>query len=1207
MPFRTPPVPGPQSKKFRPEAAYNTLPVILTLSPNASGLAGGGTVTMTGQHFRNNPDGSAPVVLVNGVAATDVMVITSTSITFTVPASVTTGVVDVTLTCGSQTVTLVAGFTYYEVVLAALTPAYGPFSGGTRVLLSGYNFTDGATITFDGNAATDVTFIDDQHYSCLTPAHAVGAVDVVLTTTEGTATLPKAFRYTLLTRGEDIRRVPGIVIRDVLNNVPNSCTFTVDGNSQKPYGGEKIGVIDEKDGDRLLFAGTVQTVEEAYEDQTDQVVWNVTAVDFTWLMNKRRPYGAYTLISASEIVKDLVSKYAPGFTSVHVQSGLARVSIVLDGTLDFSTTLNKIASMIGGGHWYVDYDQDVHFFHTVPPLTQLPELPQTEIRSAIAHGRGSAMTVAETTEHYPSVGGGGGGQTLRFFFSTFVYDDGSESGFSDASDPVFLSEGLKWAFSDVPLGTDVGTHACVKRRLYFTANGTSRKFPFAELQDNTTTAFETFGDLHFATADLVTFAGSNAPGTPTVAPPPFGSTAIIAASESTQDNVPPASGAGTVLHGLSGPNSFLQIKITNIYRDMTESAPSEPSNVFTRTDGKAIRLENLPLGPTINDVDVIARKVYVTLRDPNDVRLQGTWGPVDTFNLFIIPDNTSTEYDPVTQVNSIYDSRVPPAIPGVDPVDNEVIWPNPDGPNLEDVDLPDDIDDDNEDLLRDPPFRSSQDLSQVRNKVAVRGVGTTLTEAASQGDTTIDVAETSFFATSQGQVYLGGQIIDYTGVTAVSGPGTLFLQQGLSTDLPEGTAAYLFMEVQDLESQAALAKIELDKDGNPTDGVHEYTVTDSSLASPLQLYMRGMAELEMFAKPLVTITYATRDSKTKAGKKVHVDLTNPPIEGDFLIQEVTIDQVHDESDQITPRYGVKASSTKYELTDLLLRVLGDEGTPLSQGGAGVSSAGLVTKVENTFKTEGFGFQRGGWWQHWSVGALVSNFNFVSVGLPDLTTTGTAAQYLDTSEGENSLYIGVNNNRADRSWLMFETTAVTNNTSGAHSAIETAIEDNFDMQCLIRTPKDQLTDGIYWCGFQTPGSGLWTTKSGINTKLLMIRYSPLDADSGWTAVLQQIGVGHSQYTKPLGVIPQVNTEYLMRIKTQGGPQYANMSVSFQINGGQWTTISFQQTIDLAQSPPYNMPVIDDTNARGLGFIVGVVNRGTTQKRLFWRRASLVAER
>jgi len=116
--------------------------------------------------------------------------------------------------------------------------------------------------------------------------------------------------------------------------------------------------------------------------------------------------------------------------------------------------------------------------------------------------------------------------------------------------------------------------------------------------------------------------------------------------------------------------------------------------------------------------------------------------------------------------------------------------------------------------------------------------------------------------------------------------------------IPQGSNVSNYFEAEDHESQKFLAKIELDKDGRVTDGIHEYTIVDTSLKATFQLFMRAYAELELFSKPIVMVRYATRDPKSRSGQTVSINLTTPPCVGDFLIQSVQIDQIHDESDQL---------------------------------------------------------------------------------------------------------------------------------------------------------------------------------------------------------------------------------------------------------------------------------------------------------------------
>lgn len=82
--------------------------------------------------------------------------------------------------------------------ILTITPSSGPLSGGTTVDIAGFNFTAGATVTFDGVLATAIV-VTPAHIFCNTPAHAIGAVNVVVTNPDlQTATLVNGFSYMAL-------------------------------------------------------------------------------------------------------------------------------------------------------------------------------------------------------------------------------------------------------------------------------------------------------------------------------------------------------------------------------------------------------------------------------------------------------------------------------------------------------------------------------------------------------------------------------------------------------------------------------------------------------------------------------------------------------------------------------------------------------------------------------------------------------------------------------------------------------------------------------------------------------------------------------------------------------------------------------------------------------------------------------------------------
>jgi len=79
--------------------------------------------------------------------------------------------------------------------VTTVTPNTGVPGGSTAIALVGTNFTGATGVTFGGTAATSVVVVDDTHITCVTPAHAAGAVDVVVTTPAGSGTKTGGYTY----------------------------------------------------------------------------------------------------------------------------------------------------------------------------------------------------------------------------------------------------------------------------------------------------------------------------------------------------------------------------------------------------------------------------------------------------------------------------------------------------------------------------------------------------------------------------------------------------------------------------------------------------------------------------------------------------------------------------------------------------------------------------------------------------------------------------------------------------------------------------------------------------------------------------------------------------------------------------------------------------------------------------------------------------
>jgi len=169
---------------------YIAAPAISSINPTSGPAAGGTSVVLTGSNFTG-----ATAVTLGGTAATSFTVVSATQITAVTPAHAA-GAVNVVVTTPGGNATATGGFTYIAVpAISGVNPASGSPAGGTSVVLTGSNFTGATAVTLGGAAATSFIVDSATQITVVTPAHAAGAVDVVVTTSNGSATAVGGFTY----------------------------------------------------------------------------------------------------------------------------------------------------------------------------------------------------------------------------------------------------------------------------------------------------------------------------------------------------------------------------------------------------------------------------------------------------------------------------------------------------------------------------------------------------------------------------------------------------------------------------------------------------------------------------------------------------------------------------------------------------------------------------------------------------------------------------------------------------------------------------------------------------------------------------------------------------------------------------------------------------------------------------------------------------
>ncbi|MEU6582437.1 IPT/TIG domain-containing protein [Nocardia sp. NPDC046763] len=167
---------------------YVGVPTVISVSPNSGPVTGGAVVTVTGTGFT-----SATAVSFGATPATLFFVLSDTQILAIAPPG--TGTVQVTVTTAAG-VSAGVPFTYRPVpTLSSISPATGPITGGTTVILTGTGFTGATAVFFGILPAASFTVNSDTQITAVTPP-GLGTVPVTVTTAAGTSS-GLAFTYVL--------------------------------------------------------------------------------------------------------------------------------------------------------------------------------------------------------------------------------------------------------------------------------------------------------------------------------------------------------------------------------------------------------------------------------------------------------------------------------------------------------------------------------------------------------------------------------------------------------------------------------------------------------------------------------------------------------------------------------------------------------------------------------------------------------------------------------------------------------------------------------------------------------------------------------------------------------------------------------------------------------------------------------------------------
>ena len=224
-------------------------------------------------------------------------------------------------------------------VVDAVSPDSGGMTGGDQVLIVGSGFTQQSTVTFDGTPSPDVWVIDDQQIIAVTPAHARGYADVVVSDPVSPAgTLENGFRFLDVTPPVITTTVTGTLglnnwyVSDVM------VTFTVeDPESEIEWQYcDDVGVINE---DTALFLGCNAQSEGGFNGDGVEIQRDATPPTASIVVPQPRTYQLNEIAALNYDCSDNMS----GIEFCTPSAGGTLLDTSAIGTFAFSVTATDVA------------------------------------------------------------------------------------------------------------------------------------------------------------------------------------------------------------------------------------------------------------------------------------------------------------------------------------------------------------------------------------------------------------------------------------------------------------------------------------------------------------------------------------------------------------------------------------------------------------------------------------------------------------------------------------------------------------------------------------------------------------------------------------------------------------------------------------------------------------------------------------------------
>ena len=164
-------------------------PFIASVAPGQGTIVGGTPITISGAYFTG-----ATSVTIGGELATNLVVVSSTTITAVTPAHAA-GSVSITITTPSRATTLKNAFSYASSSILSVVPNMGWVGGSTQITISGSYLGGATSVTIGGAPATNLIVLSPTTITAVTPTGTLGPADVVVTTPAGILSSLNGFSY----------------------------------------------------------------------------------------------------------------------------------------------------------------------------------------------------------------------------------------------------------------------------------------------------------------------------------------------------------------------------------------------------------------------------------------------------------------------------------------------------------------------------------------------------------------------------------------------------------------------------------------------------------------------------------------------------------------------------------------------------------------------------------------------------------------------------------------------------------------------------------------------------------------------------------------------------------------------------------------------------------------------------------------------------